>query len=289
MDPARLHEAHAVIFHIPTAPDIRQIAKRPGQLWVALCMESEANVPDLVKLKFIRYFDLTMTYRLDSDIPAVYFGTPTATAMTAPPKPKTADAPVVCFVSNPDDKWGRVSYIRELMRYLPVHSYGKCLKNRTLHDDSGQAAKSGVIARYKFTLAFENSRARDYVTEKFFEPLMAGSVPVYLGAPNVQDFAPADRCFIDASRFRGPQELAEYLAYLDQNDDEYQSYLEWKSRPLSQRFIDLADRLTFDRLERLCECVKVRNGEGELARFQNDPIHKALKWWQEAHPSPSVT
>lgn len=42
----------------------------------------------------------------------------------------------------------------------------------------------------KFTLAFENSRARDYVTEKFFWPIDAGSIPIAYGAPNVALFAP---------------------------------------------------------------------------------------------------
>ena len=70
-------------------------------------------------------------------------------------------------------------------------------------------------ARYKFTLAFENTVTPDYVTEKLYEPLIAGSVPVYRGAPNVADFAPAPRCFIDAADFAGPAELAAYLDHLD--------------------------------------------------------------------------
>lgn len=40
-------------------------------------------------------------------------------------------------------------------------------------------------------MAFENVIAMDYVTEKFYDPLIAGSVLVYLGAPNIADFARA--------------------------------------------------------------------------------------------------
>jgi hypothetical protein len=80
------------------------------------------------------------------------------------------------------------------MRYLQVHSYGKCLNNRALLEDTGRQTKLDKVARYKFTLAFENSLTRDYVTEKSFDPLIAGSVPVYLGAPNIEEFAPGKHC-----------------------------------------------------------------------------------------------
>jgi Glycosyltransferase family 10 (fucosyltransferase) C-term len=113
------------------------------------------------------------------------------------------------------------------MDYLPVDSYGKCFNNRKLPDDSGWRSKLDTIARYKFTLAFENSISADYVTEKFFDALSAGSVPVYRGAPNIGDLAPGDGCFIDASQFRGPRELAEYLSYLDQHEEQFERYLCW--------------------------------------------------------------
>lgn len=39
-----------------------------------------------------------------------------------------------------------------------------------------------LMAKYKFTLAFENALGEDYITEKFWRPLKLGSVPVYLGS-----------------------------------------------------------------------------------------------------------
>ncbi len=66
------------------------------------------------------------------------------------------------------------------------------------------------------------------MTEKFFDPLVAGSVPVYLGAPNVADFAPDAYSYIDVADSSGPDEVAAYLGHLDCHDDEYQAYLAWK-------------------------------------------------------------
>ena len=42
------------------------------------------------------------------------------------------------------------------------------------------------------------------MTEKFYDPLLTGSVPVYLGAPNVAEHAPAAQCYIDVRDFAGP-------------------------------------------------------------------------------------
>lgn len=36
--------------------------------------------------------------------------------------------------------------------------------------------KVETLKRYKFSLAFENSNEEDYVTEKFFQSLVAGTV-----------------------------------------------------------------------------------------------------------------
>ena len=43
----------------------------------------------------------------------------------------------------------------------------------------------------KFTLAMENSFVQDYVTEKLFEPLWAGSIPIVAGTPGIKDFYPS--------------------------------------------------------------------------------------------------
>jgi hypothetical protein len=43
---------------------------------------------------------------------------------------------------------------------------------------------------------FACSCEEDYVTEKFFHALAAGSVPVVVGAPNTGDFAPAPNSYL---------------------------------------------------------------------------------------------
>ena len=121
-----------------------------------------------------------------------------------------------------------------------------------MHIGAGREAKLALIGQYWFTLAFENAIEPDYVTEKLYDALTAGSVPVYLGAPNVRDFAPADHCYIDASRFAGPVELAAYLNGLVEDERAYGEYLAWKTTGLSSAFRAIAARVERPALERLC-------------------------------------
>ena len=65
--------------------------------------------------------------------------------------------------------------------------------------------------RYKFYLAFETENCEDYVTEKFFRSLYAGAVPVVMGAPNVWQFAPDNKSYIDVRDFKGPKALGMFL------------------------------------------------------------------------------
>ena len=61
--------------------------------------------------------------------------------------------------------------------------------------------KRDVLLRSKFNLCYENNRgSKGYVSEKLFDALSSGAIPVYWGAPNVTDYVPGN-CFIDRREF----------------------------------------------------------------------------------------
>jgi hypothetical protein len=221
-------------------------------------MESDVIYPAVSNPVFMRQFDLTMTYRRDSDIWVPYLEPEMLAQLALPPEDKTTDAPAVYFASNPLDRSGRGQYVAELLRHLRVDSYGHCLRNRHLPHDLGRTTKLQTIAHYPFTLAFENSISHDYVTEKFFDPLLVGSVPVYLGAPNIDDFAPGDHAFIDIRDFSGPAALAKYLKFLTEHPDHYAEFLVWKSMPLRAGFLELIEAVAVPPLCRLAGLVTSR-------------------------------
>ena len=60
-----------------------------------------------------------------------------------------------------------------------------------------------------------------------------------MGAPNIDDFTPSNRSIINVADFDSPEELAKYLIYLSENDEEYYKYFEWKKTGPRQSFLDV--------------------------------------------------
>jgi alpha-1,3-fucosyltransferase 10 len=253
-DRARQGEADAVVFHLP---DLRELpARKPdGQRWAGWSMECEVHHPHLRDPAFLRRFDVSMTYRRAADVWTPYLHAQLPALFERPLQPKDAGAPVAAFVSSAFDRSGRLALLDELMQLVPVHSYGKQRRNRELPGDAGWESKIAAVARYPFTLALENAVAPDYVTEKLYDALVAGSVPVYLGAPNVRAFAPSDHCFIDARAFRSAADLARYLRALLADEQAYRSYLSWRARPLRTEFLAMIEAVREPPFARLCRLV----------------------------------
>lgn len=265
-------DADVVVFHLPGAREIGDARKYPGQTWVAWSMESSVHTPMVGQPELMRHFDLTMTFSRKSDVWCGYLARKSAwdEALARPLQPRRHKAPLVMFQSATADQCGRNAFCAELMQLLPVDSYGKFLKNREIENDRGPETKNEVIGGYKFALGAENTFEPDYVTEKFFQPLLAGSVPVYRGAPNVNDYAPGDNCFIDVNTFTSPAHLADYLRHLDNDDAEYEKYLAWRSRPLRESFLQLLRQCETEAFCRLAELVARRprpTGNGALMPF----------------------
>jgi hypothetical protein len=101
--------------------------------------------------------------------------------------------------------------------------------------------------------AAPESHSVNAASRKFFDPLIAGSVPVYLGASNIANFAVGEHCFIITADFAGPRDLADYLRQLAQDESAYQEFLAWKTQPLSDRFLRLVERNHIHALYRLCQ------------------------------------
>jgi glycosyltransferase involved in cell wall biosynthesis len=255
-DRRRFREAAAVVFHLTQLNGLKWFRKSPDQLWVAWWMECEAHYPHIRDARLMRLFDLTMSHHQTADIFTPYCRPEILSTLRTPPQPKTREKLAAFFVSAPYNQSRRLEYAAELMKHMNVHSYGRRMRNQLLVHDLGRQTKLKTIANYKFTLAFENATDEDYVTEKFFQPLEVGSVPVYLGAPNIDQFAPGDRCFINTADFPSPKALAEYLLMLNENDAAYEEYFAWKASPFRPSFLRLTETQRVHEFVRLCRHVQ---------------------------------
>ncbi len=107
------------------------------------------------------------------------------------------------------------------------------------------------------------------------DPLLVGTIPVYLGAPNISDYAPGHQCHISVDDFNSPAELARYLKKLDQDDTQRERHLKWKKDPLRAQFVDQIE--AFEELPhsfiQLAELAKQR-----LGHFYNTVPHKRNGW-----------
>ena len=57
-----------------------------------------------------------------------------------------------------------------------------------------------MLRKYRFSFCLENSITNGYISEKIFDCLYAGVIPLYLGAPNINNYV-NKYCFIDLRKF----------------------------------------------------------------------------------------
>lgn len=72
--------------------------------------------------------------------------------------------------------------------------------------------KYNTLSQYKYALCFENEKnVKGWLSEKIFDCFFTGTVPIYLGASDVQDYIPTD-CFIDMRQISNFKELNQLLS-----------------------------------------------------------------------------
>ncbi|NXH88451.1 FUT5 fucosyltransferase, partial [Edolisoma coerulescens] len=222
---SHLCQADAVILHhrevCGDGERLARLPRLPTQPWIWLNMESPSHSSNLSAMDNL--FNLTMSYRRDSDIFVPYgelrlLGQPQPVAI--PQKSKL----VAWVVSNWQEESRRVRYYQELRKHIPVDVYGKN------HTPLAQDELLATISQYTFYLAFENSQHQDYITEKLWRnALSSGAIPVVLGPPreNYERFLPPDS-FIHVDDFGSAQELARFLFELAWDAQRYRGYFQWR-------------------------------------------------------------
>lgn len=248
-DRSLLDKAHGVLFHhadinedlsnMPTLP-------RPHfQKWVWMNMESPSNSALKTHLKDV--FNLTTSYRRDSDVTVPYGQISERSddnrTYTIPQKDK-----IICWiVTNWNPDYERSKYYETLKEHISVETYGKSFNKHVSDEDYPK-----LVSSCKFYLSFENSIHEDYITEKLYNPMSLGTVPVVLGPSrkNYEEFIPAE-AFIHVDDFKTAEDLAAHLKLLDQNTDMYVKYFSWRER--------YAARGTWFGLEHACRsCDHIR-------------------------------
>eukprot|EP01113_Clastostelium_recurvatum_P050461 TRINITY_DN9563_c0_g1_i1.p1 TRINITY_DN9563_c0_g1~~TRINITY_DN9563_c0_g1_i1.p1 ORF type:complete len:378 (+),score=70.69 TRINITY_DN9563_c0_g1_i1:17-1150(+) len=278
----RENEASLILFHAPhhrgLMPSVRKCL---SQQFALLTLEPPHLYPlDVMEDKWFLMNDIFVSYQRQSDIRMAYID---RFWKHFNPKwmgtlPEKKDKLVMWAGTNCDQTANdRTEYIQELMKYIHVDSYGKCLQNKKFPEEEEKekekeanststsfssssltppmdkiAIKVKAMREYKFYLAFENSNFDDYVTEKVYDAFAAEVVPIYMGASNIDDYIPSPDSVIKVSDYASPQALAEYLLQLSQDEDAYLKYFDWRIKGMSERFLRTWNS-TRDPFEKLCD------------------------------------
>lgn len=233
-------------------------------IWALFHEESPKNLPYIQYESILKHFNYTATFSRYSDFPLITqyikdYETLRTRKYVIPIGEKTKLrkklAPVVFLQSICDTMSGRNEYIQELMKFIEIDSYGKCLNNKnlpeTLSNDYLQTIESDelykFLAPYKFIISYENGVCNDYITEKFWRPLVIGSIPIYFGSPTIKDWLPNKKSAILITDYDSPKDLANFIKELDENDIEYNKYLDHKYSQITPISNSLLKKSLFNR------------------------------------------
>jgi hypothetical protein len=262
--PALFETADVVLFHVKTHSknDFPPKHGKPDQKWAMVSLEQPEYAPLMKDAGYVDKFDWTATYDLESSVPTITIS-PHFTAeqyheaKVLPFSQKDGFGEpnaVATFVSNCNNAGAskRLGMMEELAKHMPVHNYGKCLKNREEPNMGGRPGdragnKQAVLQRYKFYLAFENNKIKDYVSEKVFDGLLGGTLPVYYGADSIDEFMPVQGmpAVIKMDDFADMKELAAFLNVLANDEAKYEEYFKWKKEKASMRFQSIIDMTAY--------------------------------------------
>lgn len=280
----------AILFHAPETmkPTLMPRERNDHQFYAMMSLESPLATHTNLN-QFKNFFNLTVTYRHDSDITWDYGKivdkeTNEIVAPSLSPKWKEIDedfydeemneivknktSPIAWFASNCVTNSYRKQFVKAISKIMPVDIYGRCGKLRC--KTYAQECDDLLDAKYRFYLSFENALCRDYVTEKVFRQLDRFVIPVVYNGADTSLFAPP-KSYIDANKFKDVKELTDYLQYLTDNPREYIKYFWWK------KHYKIVQHPTYAYM--LCDvCKKLNDPQFMSEKHQYESIDT---WWSK--------
>lgn len=116
----------------------------------------------------------------------------------------------------------REAFFSQLSKYKKVDAPGRSMNNMPgidhLYKGDKWEIKRQFLSPYKFTIAFENDVYPGYQTEKLYDAMRAGSIPIYCGDPYIGDVF-NKKAFINVTDyFNTGNKVGKWLEKHSQND-----------------------------------------------------------------------
>ncbi|VDN39147.1 unnamed protein product [Gongylonema pulchrum] len=184
--------ADAIVFHymdhdflLDDLPKVRH----PSQRYVFLTVEAPPSYRILQSRRNLRtpanFFNWTMTYRYDSDVPWIYGGywvsPERSKELGFTPENLPFDEQTIL-----ENKTGAIFWLV----YIMIDKYGACAENPYKRDACARSAEceKDLGSMNFFYIAIENTVCKNYITEKYFERYHLPSVPIVMRRKTYEKF-----------------------------------------------------------------------------------------------------
>ena len=226
-DRGLIGEVDVVLIHTPLVDEMPP-RPLPHQTYVMIQDEPHMANSHVLMPAMADYFNLTMTYRHDSDITIQYAHEIRNVAFSelVDVDPKTRPKSVVWVVSHCETPSRRELYVAELAKHIDVDIYGEC-GTLTCPKKNNTYCREMYEQNYRFYLSFENDVCQDYVSEKLYHPLKYKIIPIVYGGADYDTRTPRNSV-ININDYPNPKDLADYLHSLTENRTAYNEYFKWK-------------------------------------------------------------
>lgn len=149
------------------------------------------------------------------------------------PVPTSEKTKFATFIYRNEGGVVRKQFCLDLSKRKKVDCPGAVLNNMPNIDVGSRTSltylksKIEFLKDYKFDISFENTDGPNYLTEKIIQPLIAGTVPIFWGCTNIEEYFDTN-CIINMHNFSSFDSAIEYILEVDNNPSLYRSILNTK-------------------------------------------------------------
>ena len=215
----------------------------------------------------------------------------------------------ICIITSATDSEGREDFFAKLEEKFQIDYAGNYKNNVPRIEDVYCTPKFiDFVSQYKIIITMENSKNKDYITEKILHGFAANTIPVYWGSDNIHEYFNEER-FINVKSFNDNDvnEAIEKIGIL-LNDEE--KYLEMINKPIYKnneipltlydisknikKLLNIDNKqnkkfITFggpsesyhNNVKRICEEVNDLNFFNEITGYTDLDLKKDTTYWNE--------
>lgn len=166
----------------------------------------------------------------------------------------------------------RMDFCKKLHEYKRVDCAGSNLNNTDelkIIDEITKGrwdAKFDFMKDYKFSIIFENQSKEGYITEKIWHTYVAGSIPIYWGAPDIAKYF-NPQSFINCHDYESFSQVIERVKEVDRNPEMFQQYMNANPITKDSEFLSFTPQKISARLDNILRQVLTKRNKWQELKY----------------------